>query len=53
VFLFSAPLPINSHRVFALCAKSSSVSRKRVEDTSPTAITFRRFCRISPNKVST
>ena len=26
VFLFSAPLPINSHRVFALCAKSSSVT---------------------------
>ena len=28
-------------------------SRKRVERTSPTAITFRRFCRISPSKVRT
>ena len=31
----------------------SMLSRKRVEHTSPTAITFRRFCRISPNKVRT
>ena len=29
------------------------ISRKRVERTSPTTITFRRFCRISPSKVRT
>ncbi len=30
VFLFSAPPPIDSHRVFALCAKSSSVTPPEV-----------------------